>query len=128
MSAVGFAPGLSTMELFLESHNLIPAHATAQSVTAYVVSVGDNMTNALIVAATIRKAGFDAEVDITERKLDKRIKTASNKNIPYVVFVGDDEVKEQVFTIRNLQTGEQAKIAPDAFGSFFVSDSPDQPS
>ena len=46
-------------------------------------------------------------------KLDKQLKYADKKQIPYVIIIGQDEVENKVITLKNLQTKEQKKVTID---------------
>ena len=104
VGAVGFAPGLTTTELFLRSHDLLPE--LPGGVDYYVASIGDTALAALQLAARLRQAGTVVETDTTGRKLDKLIKTAEKKGATSIVFVGEAEVASGVYTAKTLATGE----------------------
>jgi histidyl-tRNA synthetase len=104
ISAVGFAPGYTTTELFLKNWSLLP-ELNPQS-DAYIVSLGDNSIEAFKLADQLRESGISIEVDVTERKLDKQIKAADKKGIAYVIFVGDDEVSTGVYKVKNIKSGD----------------------
>lgn len=107
-SAVGFAPGLTTTELFLRSHNLLPK--LVSSIDMYVASVGKNELATLQLAATLRRRGLTAEADMTGRKFDKLMKAAEKKGAKEIVFVGDNEVQTGSFKAKNLATGEEREL------------------
>lgn len=118
ISAVGFAPGLTTTELFLQTHRLLPdVHS---GVDAYIIAIGDNMANAMVLAAALRKDGQSVEVDVSANKVDKQIKMATKKRIPYVVFVGDEEAKAGLYTVKDLTTGAEVKLRLNEFVDFFA--------
>lgn len=104
VSAVGFAPGLTTTELFVRTHNLLPDLKTG--VDLYIASVGDTAVQVLQLAATLRAQGASVETDTTGRKFDKLIKAAEKKGATEIVFVGDNEVSSGQYTAKNLATGE----------------------
>lgn len=106
---VGFAPGLTPMELFLKSHNLLPKLNSTTEVG--IVVVDDSLDDALVVARQLRSEGVNAEVDITTRKLDKQIKAVIKKDIPFMVFIGANEVKEGVYTFKDVETTEEEKLS-----------------
>jgi histidyl-tRNA synthetase len=108
LSAVGMAPGNTMIENFLAVHNLIPEDQSLTDI--YVVVVGEAHDGALQVAAQLRSAGINTEVDITKRKLDKQIKTALKKKIPYILFVGQSEVEEGEYTLKNLSSETEEKL------------------
>jgi histidyl-tRNA synthetase len=103
-SAVGFAPGLTTTELFVRSHNLLPE--LTQGAEVYVASVGDTAVETLRLAAQLRAKDITAEADVSGRKFDKLMKAAEKKGAKEIVFVGENEVKSGEYTAKNLATGE----------------------
>jgi histidyl-tRNA synthetase len=106
---VGFAPGLTTTELFLKTHDLLPE---LQSTTEIgIVVVDDSMPAALDIARQLRSEGVNVEVDISGRKLDKQIKAVIKKDIPFIVFVGESEVKEKLYTFKDTKTTEEEKLS-----------------
>lgn len=109
ISAVGFAPGLTTMELFLRTHNLLPELKTG--VDMYIASIGDNEVATLQVAARLRDQGASVETDTSGRKFDKLIKTAEKKGAKEIIFVGDNEVASGAYKAKDLATGEERLIA-----------------
>ncbi|MFZ1301432.1 MAG: histidine--tRNA ligase [Candidatus Microsaccharimonas sp.] len=108
LSAVGMAPGNTMLENFLAVHELLPVDRSLTDI--YVVVVGPVLDGALEVAAQLREAGINTEVDITERKLDKQIKAALKKKIPYILFVGESEVEEGEYTLKELASETEEKM------------------
>ncbi len=106
---VGFAPGLTTTELFLRSHDLLPTLSSTTEVG--IVVVDDSLKDALEVARKLRAEGVNVEVDISERKLDRQIKAVIKKEIPYIVFVGADEVRDNIYTFKDTATTEEEKLS-----------------
>lgn len=103
VGAVGFAPGLTTTELFLRSHKLLPELTPA--VDLYVASIGETTLQTLQLAAELRKSGVSVEVDVSGRKFDKLLKTADKKNATEIVFVGESEVSSGEYRAKNLASG-----------------------
>lgn len=108
---VGFAPGLTPTELFLKSHGLLPK---LQSNTQVGVVVVDESTDAALdIARQLRESGVNAEVDISGHKLDKQIKSVLKKDIPFILFVGQDEVRNQSYTLKNTLSQQEEKLSID---------------
>lgn len=106
---VGFAPGFTTTELFLRTHNLLPELESTTEVG--VVIVDDSIDGALDLARKLRSEGVKVGVDITGRKLDKQIKSAIKKNVPFMVFVGSTEVKDNMFALKDTKTQKEEKLS-----------------
>jgi histidyl-tRNA synthetase len=107
---VGFAPGATTTELFLRSHKLLPEFKSKTDI--YMVVIGEEaLDGAKKLASDLRDEGVKVEIDFTLRKTDKQIKTAIKKNIPYLLFVGEQEIREQQFTLKNIDTQKEDKLS-----------------
>jgi len=111
ISAVGMAPGNTMMENFLDVHNLLPA---SQSKTdLYIVVIGDALEGASRVADQLRKADLNVELDITGRKLDKQIKAAVKKDIPYLLFIGEQDIESGEYSLKNVESETEEKLTPE---------------
>lgn len=108
ISAVGMAPGGTTVENFLQSHNLLPELKSTTDV--YIITLGDVSREALKLASDMRDVGINTELNLSEKKFDKQLKTALKKGIPYILFIGEDEVKSGIYTIKNIAKSEEYKV------------------
>ena len=104
---IGFGMGDVTLQNFLEMHDLLPK--LRPETDMYVILIGDVYEKAQRVIAELREMGANIAVDATGRKLDKQIKTATKKGIQYVVFIGEKEIKDELYGIRNLATGVEER-------------------
>jgi len=79
----------------------------------YIIAVdAASLGGADALARTLRSEGVRAELDFSGRKLDKQLKTALKKNnIPFVAFVGEEEVASGVYTIKNLIESTEQKVS-----------------
>jgi histidyl-tRNA synthetase len=110
ISAVGMAPGLSTTELFLQSHGLLPVLPSTTEV--YVAVLGEGMlTGAMKLVADLRSEGVNVELDMTHRSLDKQIKTAVKKDIAFIVFIGAEELKTGIYSLKDTTASEEQKLS-----------------
>lgn len=109
ISAVGFAPGATMTELFLKTHDLLPKLPSTTDV--YVVVLGEALKGAMEFADKLREEGVNTEVDITGRKLDKQIKTAIKKEIPFMIFVGEEELKQEIYPFKDVAKAEEQKLS-----------------
>ena len=116
---VGFGMGDVTIHNFLESRGLLPAYTPPTQV--YVAVTEKNIVSfALSVAKELREGGVCVALDLGERKIADQIKTASKHKIPYLVVVGEDEKESDTFTVRNLETGAETKLARAELADFFT--------
>lgn len=111
ISAVGMAPGGTMFENFLEVHGLLPEIVSTSKV--YIVVMGDAAKGAAKLARNLRSSGINTEIDITGRKLDRQIKSAVKKHIPYMIFVGDEEIRTELYTLKDVTSTEEQKLGID---------------
>jgi histidyl-tRNA synthetase len=108
--AVGIAFGFDRIMEALEEFNLLPARATATQLLVTIFSP-EQLGASLELTSTLRRAGLNAEVYVdTATKLDKQLKYADKKGIPYVVIAGPDEVAKHVVKLKNMQTQKQEEL------------------
>lgn len=111
LSGVGFAAGDVVIEEVLKEDNKIPLLPLTQ--TKVLVAVFDEslFRESLALAKQLREVGIPTELFLEPVKLDKQLKYASQRGIPFVAILGPDEVASNEVTVKNMKTGEQ-KRAP----------------
>ncbi len=109
ISAVGMAPGGTMIENFLAVRDLVPAYKPTTDL--YIVVIGEVYDTAVEIAAKLREQGIRVEVDVTQRRLDKQLKTAIKKGIAYALFVGKQD--EGTYTLKRLDTELEWRLSVD---------------
>lgn len=104
---VGFAMGDITLGNFLETHQLLPQLRTETDV--YVVLIGDVYDKAQKVVSELRKGGVNVAIDTSGRAAEKQIKAAAKKGIAYTMFIGEKELADEHFELKNLLTGHSQR-------------------
>lgn len=73
----------------------------------------DTEVEALSIATTLRDNGIKAIVEMNKRKIKKSFEFANKTNIKYVIVIGDNEVKEEKYTLKDMETGNQELLTID---------------
>lgn len=107
--AVGWAMGMERLNSLLKE-------IEPKKLQAYVIS--NNTINAVELVEKLRKNGISADFDMTNKKFVKQLEKAS-KTADFAVILGEDEIKNNTVSIKNLQTSEQKTIASDKIIDFF---------
>lgn len=107
VATVGFGMGDVTIKDFLETHKLLPEIKSETDI--YVVVVGDVLRQANGVAGLLRNEGVNVALDLSNRTIEKQIKTAVKKDIKYALFVGEQELADESFTLKDLTSGAEDK-------------------
>ena len=112
LPGVGISIGLSRLFYKLEEIGVIKANeATCASVM--VLPMVDDMAYALEVAGVLRQNKINTEVNYTKKSIKSMLNYANRIKVPYVIFVGEDEIKNKMYTIKNMTTGEQEILSID---------------
>ena len=105
--AVGFSFGFDRLVEAAVEQKLIPKYSSTTKVLVTIFNE-DCLKDSLSLTSTLRNSGINTEVYLDpEAKLDKQIKYADTKKIPYVAILGPEEVKKGLITVKDLSTGEQ---------------------
>lgn len=105
VASVGFGMGDVTFQNFLELHQLMPELRSETDV--YVALIGDVFEKSQKILSDLRGMGVNLAVDSTGRKMDKQLKSAAKKGIHYVLIIGDKELEDGQFKLKNLETGNE---------------------
>lgn len=96
---VGFGMGDVTIKDFLDTHKLMPELAC--EIDATVILIGDVYLQAQDVLKQLRSEGARVAVDPTDRKIDKKIKNAYKAGLKYAIFIGEQEIAEGQYPIKD---------------------------
>ena len=108
--AVGIAYGFDRTVEAADELGLIPVENMGTQVL--VATFDEGTLPATLKAATeLREAGIRTEIYPAFDKLGKQFKLADQKQIPWVVIVGEDEAVKNQITLKNLQTGDQQTMS-----------------
>jgi len=111
--AVGFAAGMERLLIACEELDI--ELAEPKSVDIYIVTIGDNARSwALKHFSQLRKAGISATMDYIGRSVKAQMKDADRENAKYSIIVGDNELQEEKFTLRNMKESEEQSLSFDA--------------
>ncbi|MEK7587604.1 MAG: histidine--tRNA ligase [Patescibacteria group bacterium] len=110
--AVGFAFGFDRLMEALDQLNLLPAKSTATRVLVTVFS-GNLFSASLSLTSQLRNKGINTEVSLETIKLDKQLKYADRKGIPYVIIQGPEEIKKGVVKLKDMKSQTQEEMTVD---------------
>lgn len=113
VSGIGISFGLDRIYLVLEELGLFPERLD-QSIDVLCINFGEKESLAsLKLVGKLRENGIKAEVYPTSTKMQKQMKYANNRKVPYVVLIGEQELSNNQFVVKTMDTGEQKTYAMD---------------
>lgn len=109
LPGVGMSIGLTRLFDFIKEKGLIQSQQNSIS-KIMVLPMTDNKSACIDVVAQLRKAGIASEINFEDTKFKNKLNYANKLGIPYVIFIGDEELSSNALTIKNMITGEQDKL------------------
>lgn len=118
LTGVGISFGADRIYDVLEELSLFP-ESTSQS-TKVLISNFDPTAEkyALPLLQKLRNAGINTEIYPESAKLKKQMSYADDKNIPFVILIGSDEMESGLLSLKNMKSGEQQKINAEQIIAF----------
>jgi histidyl-tRNA synthetase len=111
--AVGFAAGME--RLFIACEELDIKLAEPKSVDIFIVTLGNEARKwALATLPKLRETGISATMDYLDRSMRAQMKDANRENASYALIVGDNELNEGKFTLRNMKESEEYLLDLDS--------------
>ena len=108
--AIGFAIGIERVLLALEKQNLLPDFNDGSDV--FILQFGEVTESvAFNLMSQLRANGLKAEMDFSGRSFKAQMKQANKLNAKYVIIVGEDEVTQNVVTLKNMANSQQEVVA-----------------
>ena len=109
IGGTGFGLGFDRTLEAADALGLTPTITTSGQILMTVFAVG-SLPQALEITRLLRSGGVYTDLYPAPDKLDKQLKYADRKGIPYVVIQGPDEAKRNVMKLKNMQTKEQEEL------------------
>lgn len=107
---IGFAMGLE--RLLLLAGDSLPAEDAVPK--AFFIPIGDQAKKAVLkLVYALREQGISAEFDLNSRSVKAQMKYADKIGAEYTVVVGDDEIANNQYPLKNMKTGETTLVSPE---------------
>ena len=107
MSGVGISFGAERIFDVLEALDLYP-ESTHSGTQLLFINFGEKALDYILpLLGELRSEGITAEVYPDDAKMKKQMSYANALSIPYVAFIGDDEIEQHTISVKNMESGEQ---------------------
>ncbi len=103
---VGISFGLSSIYELLKDEQKVSNQA---QIDIFIISMNEPVTS-LKVASELRKLGYKVEIDTSNKKIKKLFEYANKENIKYVIVLGEDEIKNEKFRIKDMFNRKEYEI------------------
>jgi histidyl-tRNA synthetase len=110
ISGVGISFGAERIYDVMTRLNLFPGESRLLTKVLFINFGSREEEYILPVIGALRRKGIHSEVYPEPDKMKKQMNYANRKEIPYVVLAGEEELRQQKFTLKDMRTGEQTPV------------------
>ena len=111
LPGVGISIGLTRFFFILSEQGLLSDEAGASACDALILPMTEDLSGAISAAAELRRAGLRVQLYTEKKKFKAKMNYADRIGVPYVVFLGEDEIAEGVLSVKDMRSGEQRKLS-----------------
>lgn len=111
LPGVGISIGLTRLFYVLGEQGYLNDKMNRAPADVLILPMTDDMGAAIALATSLRDAGIRTQLYSEQKKFKHKIGYADKLGIPYVIFLGEDEIKENVLAVKDMETGEQVKVS-----------------
>lgn len=110
LPGVGISIGLTRLFYQLREAKIIGENASSTLSQVLVIPMDNCIEQSINIASKLRENGIIAEMYSEDAKVGKKFGYADKLNIPFVMLMGPDEVRDNKVTLKNMHTGNQETI------------------
>ncbi len=112
LPGVGISIGLTRLFYVLDEQGLLNDEVRTAPADVLVLPMTEDLSFALRAATALRGEGIRTQLYTEKKKMKAKMTYADRLGIPFVVFVGDDEIASGKLAVKNMVSGEQVSLAP----------------
>ena len=114
LPGVGISIGLTRLFYVLGEQGMLNPELPTAPADVLILPMTEDLSAAIAFATELRASGIRAQLHCEEKKFKQKISYADKLGIPYVIFLGEDEIQSGVVACKDMATGEQTKLDPKA--------------
>ncbi len=115
VSGVGVSFGADRIYDVLEQLDRFPKRGEMDTLLLFANYGNVEIRHVFPFLDLFRKNGIASELYPDAAKMNKQLKYANNRNIPYVVLIGEQEIEDKMVALKDMKTGQIKRLTPDQF-------------
>ena len=110
LPGVGISIGLTRLFYVLGEQGMLNDALPTAPADVLILPMTEDLAPAIAAATELRQAGIRTQLYTENKKFKAKMSYADKLAIPYVIFLGDDEIAQNVLSVKNMVTGSQEKL------------------
>lgn len=115
--AIGFSIGSDRLLANLEKIEVALPRVDSPEIFIVTLNI-ESQKRGLLLADLFRSQGVEVIVNFNLKSLSSQLKFANKEHIPWVLIVGEEEIKKERYILRDMQTGEQKQMNQEDLENF----------
>ena len=113
LPGVGISIGLTRLFYILQEQNMISDAVLTAPADVLILPMTDDLSAAVSLASMLRAGGLRVQLYSERKKFKAKIGYADKLGIPFVIFLGEDEIAQHVCALKNMATGVQEAVTQE---------------
>ena len=114
LPGVGISIGLTRLFYVLGEQGMLNPDLPTAPADVLILPMTADLAPAVTLATRLRAAGVRTQLYTEQKKFKAKMNYADKLGVPYVVFLGDDEIAGNVVACKDMTSGEQTTLPFDA--------------
>ena len=110
LPGVGISIGLTRLFYVLGEQGMLNPELPTAPADVLILPMTEDLSPAITLATALRQAGIRTQLHCEQKKFKAKISYADKLGIPYVIFVGEDEISAGIVACKDMKSGEQTKL------------------
>ena len=110
LPGVGISIGLTRLFYVLGEQGMLNPELPTAPADVLILPMTEDLSPAIALATQLRQAGIRTQLHCEQRKFKAKMSYADKLAIPYVIFLGEDEINAGVVACKDMKSGEQTKL------------------
>ena len=110
LPGVGISIGLTRLFFVLEDQGYLNDGLNTAPADVLILPMTEDLAPAISFATQLRQAGVRAQLYSEQKKFKQKMTYADRIGVPYVLFLGDDEIAQGTVSVKDMATGEQVAL------------------
>ncbi len=113
LPGVGISIGLTRLFYVLGEQGMLNPDLPTAPADVLILPMTDELAPAIALATKLRQGGIRTQLYTEAKKFKAKMNYADKLAIPYVLFLGEDEIAQGIVTCKDMVSGEQTKLSAD---------------
>ena len=110
LPGVGISIGLTRLFYVLGEQGMLNPELSTAPADVLILPMTEDLSPAITLATALRQAGIRTQLHCEQKKFKAKISYADKLGIPYVIFLGEDEISAGIVACKDMKSGEQTKL------------------